>query len=100
VTKYEARRISAFRHIGCIITGSTQYDVHHLVEGYRLGDRYTIPLHPWFHRAVNFEGMRPSECEARFGPSLARYKKAFEKRYGTEQELLEKVDKMLARYLQ
>lgn len=93
MTNADRIRIESFRHIGCIISGSSQYDVHHLVEGgKRLGDAFTIPLHPWYHRGVPFEGHDNVDMMAKFGPSLERHKKAFVKKYGTERELLAKVN--------
>lgn len=92
---FEAKRISRFALIGCVACRQLgnfgePYDVHHLVEGYRLGHRFTIPLCPWHHRGV--------ECtpgDKLKGPSLARSKRAFVERFGTERELLAEVDELL-----
>lgn len=86
---------AACRHLG--ISGHT-VEIHHLVEGYRLGHQFTIPLCIWHHRgerenlAVTMERMRQF-----FGPSLAREKKAFVSKFGSERELLEEVNRWLDR---
>lgn len=95
MTKYERQRIESFRHIGCIVSGSPQYDVHHLVEGgVRLGHLFTIPLHPWFHRGYDY-GHGQAHMTANYGPSLELDKGAFEDKYGTERQLLAKVNRKL-----
>lgn len=95
MTNADKQRIADFRKIGCCISGSSQYDVHHLVEGYRLGDAFTIPLHPWYHRGVPFENHDNVDMLAKFGPSLALHKKRFIEKFGTERELLAKVNEKL-----
>lgn len=76
----EKRRILAFGSIGCIVSNlyknapGTPYDVHHLN---RDGHLNTIPLHPWYHRAVPNEGVSQKQMTELYGPSLAKNKKAF-----------------------
>jgi hypothetical protein len=71
-------------------------DIHHLVEGRkRLGHQFTIPLSPWFHRGIPPYDLRPSDAEKHLGPSLARSKRDFVSRFGTERQLLELVDELL-----
>ena len=98
--KIAQQRIDAFRKIGCIacsILGLRNfgYDVHHLVDkGYRShsgGDMATIPLCPWHHRGVG-AGLDIGHL----GPSLAVNKRAFVKHFGTERELLAKVNELLS----
>lgn len=71
-------------------------EIHHLVEGYRLGHEYTIPLCVWHHRGER-ENLDVSMDRMRhfFGPSMAREKKAFIKEFGSERELLMEVNKWL-----
>lgn len=98
MTKAERQRIESFRNIGCIVSGSSEYDVHHLTEGgRRLGHLFTIPLHPWFHRGVPEDGWSQSAMEQAFGPSLAKSKRAFVERFGTEAQLLQKVNERLSK---
>jgi hypothetical protein len=82
---------------GCICCAKEGFkdvpvDVHHLVDnGYRKhsgGDKATLPLCPWHHRGVPPGGLSAAEAEKRAGPSMARNKKRFIQRYGTERELL------------
>lgn len=95
-TKAEQARLDAFRHIGCIVSGSPEYDVHHLTEGgRRLGHLHTIPLHPWFHRGIPFDGVSQSDMERSYGPSLAKNKAAFEESFGDEKTLLEQTNERL-----
>lgn len=100
-TKADRERWQLFRHIGCIVTRHkfgvyNDYDVHHLVEGgRRLGHQYTIPLNPWYHRGVPPMEMTMAEAEDFYGPSLARNKRAFVAKFGTERKLLETVETML-----
>jgi hypothetical protein len=103
-TVADTDRFDALRALGCIVSriffGRWEpADIHHLVEGRkRLGHQYTIPLSPWFHRGVPPRwDMRPSEVEAHkdFGPSLARSKRSFVARFGTERELLAHTNTLL-----
>lgn len=85
--------------IACVLDGrhGTPPDIHHLVEGRkRLGDDHTIPLCPWHHRGVPC-GSSAKETEEVLGPSLARNKREFVERYGTERELLEMVNEIIRR---
>jgi len=101
ITAADRERFASLRQLGCIactkrgIVGS-KAEIHHLVEGYRLGHEYTIPLCTWHHRgertdlSVSMESMRGI-----FGPSMAREKRQFVGEFGSERELLEEVDKWL-----
>lgn len=82
---------------GCGIT-----EIHHLNGGghagqKRRGDMFTIPLGAWAHRGVPLPGAKPSTMEMLYGPSLALTSKAFHARYGTDDELLERTNKLLER---
>ncbi len=69
-------------------------EAHHLVDkGYRKhsgGHQSTIPLCEWHHRGL-CEGP-PDKMLFTHGPSLALHKRLFIETYGTERELLEKVN--------
>lgn len=95
MTKSEKNRIDGFHRIGCIITGSPQYDVHHITDcGRRMGHLFTIPLHPWFHRGYT-GGDSVASCRVAWGPSLELDKKSFVEQFGTELELLAKTNAKL-----
>jgi hypothetical protein len=74
-------------------------EAHHIVDkGYRRlsgGHQATLPLCPWHHRGVPLEGLGRKATFEIMGPSLALHKKQFKLKYGTERELLEKVDAIL-----
>lgn len=71
-------------------------DVHHLLSGgRRRGHAYTLCLCPWHHRSIPPEpGMPMEEALRKYGPTLER-QRAFNAYYGTDDELLEKVNKIL-----
>jgi hypothetical protein len=101
-TKADRERFRLLQVIGCLpcrIDGRpwVPADVHHLLSGgRRRGHAFTLPCCPHHHR-----GLIPPDCrnqreaEERYGPSLAVSPKAFQERYGTEEELLETVNLML-----
>lgn len=103
-TKADKERIAKFRHIGCIVSriyfGEYEdYDVHHITSGgRRMGNQFTIPLSPWLHRGVVKTGLTEDECEAYFGPSLAKSKSAFTERFCSELELLKKCNELIGQY--
>lgn len=99
-TKAEAERIQQISRLGCIVS-RLRYrvyvppDIHHIVEGYRLGHFYTIPLSPWYHRGVTESGMSQKEMTRLYGPSLALDKKSFERNFGSEKRLWMIVQRLL-----
>ena len=92
MNKADQKRVQRFEKVGCIACrlderANPNYDVHHLVRGYRIGDHATIPLCPWHHRGV-CEGS-PEAFKAEYGPSMKWHKKEFDRQYGSQQKLLE-----------
>lgn len=75
-------------------------EMHHILSGgRRMGHDHTIPLCAWHHRGEPY----PLDISAKFveeilGPSMARNKKAFVARFGSEQDLLDKVNEWLANH--
>ena len=71
-------------------------EVHHIVDkGYRQhsgGHIATLPLCKWHHRGEPFIDCSVTEMAANHGPSLGVSKRAFILWYGTERELLAKVN--------
>jgi hypothetical protein len=100
------RRYYFLQRIGCIAClmdgqPGEPADMHHIVDkGYRRlsgGDKATIPLCPWHHRGLPPSGFSEASARESFGPSLALHKRGFVARYGTERELLARVDVRLAK---
>jgi hypothetical protein len=99
-TKAQEERFRRLQDLGCIACRHelrwTQPEIHHLVEGQRrLGHDHTIPLCPWHHRGLPAYDLDTADTEATLGPSLARSKRKFVARYGTERALLAEVDDRL-----
>jgi hypothetical protein len=92
MNKSEKQRFMNLQEIGCIVCritglGITPPEIHHLIEGgRRLGNGHTIPLCLLHHRGGN----NTAEYVSRHP-----HKAEFEKRYGTEVELLEKTNELI-----
>ena len=80
-TKAEKEYMSSVAELGCIICGAPA-ELHHPRTGQGMGQRASnfdvIPLCPKHHRTGNY------------GTALHAGQKAFEAKFGTEAELLEK----------
>lgn len=106
-TRAQKRRFIDLQMVGCVccrLEGNAgdyrpePADIHHLVVGgRRLGHDYTIPLCPWHHRGNSKNGLTTGDMERVYGPSLARSKREFVSRYGTELCLLELANRHLER---
>ena len=97
-TKADKKRYRQLAELGCICCRKLGYqnagEIHHLVEGYRLGNEFTICLCSWHHRGqpiTTYKGVTAIVL----GPNLRDNKKAFIKLFGTERELLLETDKWL-----
>lgn len=101
MTKHERRRLRMQEH-GCIacfkfgIPGQPP-DMHHLnfdnkAGGKRLGVNIVIPLCPWHHRGIRFDGYSNEKMMANYGPSRELHKRAFVMTFGTDDALLTEVD--------
>lgn len=95
--------VRAMPCIACEIEGVQQpspTEEHHLNLGgkagqKRLGDEYSIPLCGHHHRGEPPGEITASQALYIFGPSLARNSKLFRATYGTDQELLARVNARL-----
>ena len=92
-TKAQVRRWQRFLDIGCVCCREYGVysipEVHHLISGNRRrGHSDTVALCPYHHR-----GVEPPPVDV--GPSLAHGSKPFRARFGTDDELLEKTNKLL-----
>src|SRR5688572_27253089 len=91
--------LSMIRCVACwdsggLTCGSTE--VHHLISGSRRrGHTFTVPLGRWHHQGIPLPGYSVTQMQLVFGPSLKLQSKAFRDRYGTDDELLAKVNKHL-----
>ena len=102
-TKADLRRYDLLQEYGCAccrIDGIHSFgDIHHIVtNGYRRlsgGNESTILLCPWHHRGVVPAGHTTGSATLQFGPSLANGSKLFAKIYGSQEDLLAKVNKAL-----
>lgn len=109
-TKRQQDRLDRLHRLPCMacvhegVTQPNATEAHHLVDkGYREhsgGHDATIPLCEWHHRGVQREAWGVGhwlkiEMEAKYGPSMALNKRAFEAKYGTQRELLAKIDVLL-----
>jgi hypothetical protein len=108
-TTDEARRLVTIKALGCIccmlnrqMGMATAYygpcDAHHLLSGgRRRGHECTIGLCDWHHEAKPpYDAMGAWVAIATFGPSVATGSKPFHAMYGTDDELLEFQDALLA----
>lgn len=95
--------IHAMPCICCVISNCLQRsrtEAHHLTDkGYRRlsgGHQASLPLCKWHHRGVVPFGHTIDSATVAFGPSLFHTSKLFKQTYGTERELLAKVDGQIA----
>lgn len=99
-TKRDLSRFDKLQRLGCIACHQLGFysaaDVHHVLSGgRRTAHKDTIPLCPFHHRGVIPQGWK-SEVRERMGPSLANGSKPFHAQFGTQQELLNKVNELIA----
>lgn len=100
-TVADRQRFEALKALGCVAchledNGYEPPDIHHLLSGgRRMGHQQTIPLCPWHHKGDNHTPLSDDEVRRLRGPSLAREKRAFVDRYGTEGQLVQVVDRWL-----
>lgn len=107
-TKEEASRIVAVKELGlCMACESLRavglagsdvegVDFHHMKSGnIRRGHMFGVGLCTWHHRRHPFEGATCKEMVVLFGPSLLDGGKAFAAVFGSDDELLERQNKLL-----
>lgn len=112
ITAADLERFRLLHEIGCIVSAvyfnrwRTPGDVHHILCGSRRAalnqHQRTILLHPWYHRGVppcdEFgRQLKPHQAYELMGPSLFHTKREFVERFGTEAELLEMTNALIAR---
>lgn len=91
--------VHALPCICCVIEGVDQpfrTEAHHITDkGYRKhsgGDESRLPLCTWHHRGICRDGLTGSRMIYDYGPSLALNKNRFIETYGTERELLARLE--------
>ena len=93
MTQSEARHMAAVQSLGCIVCrnlglGPTPAEIHHpLKNGRRMGHKYVLPICFLHHR----KGVNTDQHVSRHP-----WKREFERRYGTERELLGQTERDLA----
>lgn len=97
-TKSQLKRFRAIQEIGCLACRQLGYynvpcQIHHLVNGYRLGDEYTVGLCPYHHQGIS--DLDKETAYRILGPSLATNKKEFIERFGTDDELLMEQNRLI-----
>lgn len=94
----DKNHLSRVAEIGCVVCknegfGNTPAAIHHIRDGYGRGQRAphseTLPLCPAHHQHGDGTPKYKGQVGYHFNP------KAFEKKYGTERELLEQVRRIL-----
>ena len=102
-TAAEKRRYDILSSLGCVVcrrhhAAYRDAEIHHLTEGFkRLGNRHTIPLCAWHHRAIpDYMETRKSMTQV-LGPSLAISRQSFKAAFGGERELLRYVNGIIHR---
>jgi hypothetical protein len=103
--KAREHRFRRLKEMGCIASWldgrpNVPAEIHHLNLGGRAGnkrrgDEFTIPLSAWHHRGEPLPGRTATQMTLIYGPSLARESRAFRQRYGTDDQLLSKVNDLI-----
>jgi hypothetical protein len=71
-------------------------EAHHLLSGgRRRGHAFTVPLCGWHHRGEPPPGWNTKQAREAFGPSLRLESRAFHERYGSDDELLARVNELI-----
>lgn len=104
-TKADEKRFRALQELGCIACYLrdvfSDAEIHHLVDkGTRKhsgGHMATIPLCSYHHRGVVPAALSAKYMAEVLGPSMAHSKRAFVAEFGSERELLAKVDQLISR---
>lgn len=103
--KARALRFLRLKELGCICCRKLGWycapEIHHLnLDGKagqkRRGDEYTIPLCRWHHQGVVFVAWSLTEMRNKFGPSLKLASRAFRARFGTDDQLLNEVNRLIS----
>ncbi len=96
-SKADIRRFALLYELGCVACGRhADIEIHHYLSGNkRIGHEATIPLCTWCHRGTANSGKSGAVMLALIGPSFHQHRRAFRAKYGTDAELLEKVNSLI-----
>lgn len=107
-TKAQKARLDRLHRLPCMccvqegVEQPFPTEAHHIVDkGYREhsgGHDATLPLCGWHHRGLQTEGWLRMDMNAKYGPSLGLDKRAFKYVYGTERDMLGRVNFALGLY--
>lgn len=105
-TKAQKARLDRLHRLPCMccvqegVEQPFPTEAHHIVDkGYREhsgGHDATLPLCAWHHRGTPREGWLFAEMTAKYGPSLALKKRIFLGTYGTERDMLSRINGLFA----
>lgn len=101
--EHRFRRLKEMGCIACWKDGCPNIlpEIHHLNLGgkagqKRRGDKYTIPLCVWHHQGHRMHASQDASWHyIQFGPSLKHHSREFRETYGSDEELLAKVDDLI-----
>lgn len=94
-------KLRAFGCIACFIEGLIfvrcgTVEVHHTLSGNkRRGHEFTMPLGQWHHRGEPLPDYTKAQMREQFGPSLAEGSKPFHERYGSDEEIMARIDLLI-----
>lgn len=106
-TKSEQARFDNMKDLGCIAcildgkhkpfeNPNFEPEIHHMLSGNkRIGHEATVPLCTFHHQGVAHFGMTCARLLDEVGPSWHKHRREFRKRYGSDAELIETVNKYL-----
>jgi len=102
-TKAEAARFAKLKALGCvacILNGDpdeNEPEIHHYLSGNkRIGHHATVPLCYWHHNGLPYDEVPTAWFLSELGPSFHKHTRAFRLRYGSDAELIETVNGMIA----
>lgn len=102
--EHRFRRLKELGCVACWKAGKPNVpaEIHHLNLGgkagqKRRGDEFTIPLCPWHHQGNPGE-LRAENAYLLIGPSLKLHSREFRSEFGSDDELLAKVNDLIRLY--
>jgi hypothetical protein len=104
ITKAHAERFEAIKSLGCLACRKLNLpmfcgpiEAHHLLSGgRRRGHDQCIPLGKWHHQGIPWQTLTSRQMNESFGPSLANGSKPFHAMFGSDDELLAEVERLIA----